>query len=100
MKRSVWYRQLAQQHGFQVQYYLRVLLRKEADPTGEGSDDPGVAAASRRWNDSGAYEENFMGIIIDADRLAQDYEDGVPLEQLVKRPPLPPGMTPWDMHRP
>jgi catechol 2,3-dioxygenase-like lactoylglutathione lyase family enzyme len=50
--------------------------------------------------DSGAYEENFMGIIIDADRLAQDYEDGVPLEQLVKRPPLPSGMTPWDMHRP
>jgi catechol 2,3-dioxygenase-like lactoylglutathione lyase family enzyme len=50
--------------------------------------------------ESGAYEENFMGIIFDADRMASDYEAGVPLEQLVTRPPLPPGMTPWDMHRP
>jgi catechol 2,3-dioxygenase-like lactoylglutathione lyase family enzyme len=49
---------------------------------------------------SGAYEENFMGIIVDADRLAQDFENGVSIETLVKRPPLPAGMTPWDMHRP
>ena len=50
--------------------------------------------------DSGAYEENFMGIIFDPERMASDYEAGVPLEQLVARPPLPPGMSPWDMHRP
>jgi catechol 2,3-dioxygenase-like lactoylglutathione lyase family enzyme len=50
--------------------------------------------------ESGAYEENFMGIIFDADQMAADYEAGVPLEQLTARSPLPPGMTPWDMHRP
>jgi catechol 2,3-dioxygenase-like lactoylglutathione lyase family enzyme len=49
---------------------------------------------------SGAYEENFMGIIVDADQLARDFEAGVSLETLTRRPALPSGMTPWDMHRP
>ena len=49
---------------------------------------------------SGKYEENFMGIIFDADQMARDFEADVPLEKLTERPPLPPGMTPWDMHRP
>lgn len=48
---------------------------------------------------SGAYEENFMGIIFDAEEMARRYEAGEPLENLTRRPPLPPGLGPWDMHR-
>jgi catechol 2,3-dioxygenase-like lactoylglutathione lyase family enzyme len=46
------------------------------------------------------YPENFMGIIFDPEQMIRDYERGVPLEELYRRPPLPAGMTPWDMHRP
>jgi catechol 2,3-dioxygenase-like lactoylglutathione lyase family enzyme len=46
------------------------------------------------------YGENFMGIIFGPEHMAQRYEAGEALESLVKRPPLPPGLTPWDMHRP
>lgn len=46
------------------------------------------------------YPENFMGIIFDPEQMILDYKRGVPFEDLVRRPPLPPGMTPWDMHRP
>ena len=48
---------------------------------------------------SGAYEENFMGIIFDAGKMVADYEAGVPVETLVKRPALPLGIGPWDMFR-
>lgn len=47
----------------------------------------------------GAYEENFMGIIFDPDRMVSDYEAGIAIEDLVARPPLPAGMSPWDMLR-
>ena len=47
---------------------------------------------------SGAYDENFMGIIIDPDDLLARYEAGEPLESLTRRPLLPQGKTPWDMH--
>ena len=46
------------------------------------------------------YGENFMGIIFEPEHMAQRYEAGEALESLVMRPPLPPGLTPWDMHRP
>ncbi len=46
------------------------------------------------------YPENFMGIIFDPEQMIRDYERGVPLEDLYRRPALPAGMTPWDMHRP
>jgi catechol 2,3-dioxygenase-like lactoylglutathione lyase family enzyme len=45
------------------------------------------------------YPENFMGIIFDPEQMILDYERGTPLEDLYRRPPLPPGKTPWDMHR-
>jgi catechol-2,3-dioxygenase len=48
---------------------------------------------------SDAYKENFMGIIFEPEELIANYEAGVPLKELVHRPPLPPGKTPWDMHR-
>ena len=48
---------------------------------------------------AGNYEENFMGIIIDPEELIAKYEAGVPLSELVHRPKLPPGKSPWDMNR-
>jgi len=48
---------------------------------------------------SGAYEENFLGIIIDPEEMIRSYEAGTPVEELTRRPKLPPGKTPWDMHR-
>ena len=48
---------------------------------------------------SGAYEENFMGIIFDPEDMIRSYEAGVPVEEITRRPKLPEGMTPWDMHR-
>lgn len=46
------------------------------------------------------YQENFMGIIFDPEEMIQKYEAGVPIAELLERPTLPEGMTPWDMHRP
>jgi catechol 2,3-dioxygenase-like lactoylglutathione lyase family enzyme len=48
----------------------------------------------------GYYPENFMGIIFDPEEMIAKFEAGVPIAELYKRPKLPPGMTPWDMHRP
>ena len=43
------------------------------------------------------FAENPIGVIFDPEDLIRDYEAGVPLEDLVRRPPLPPGKTPMDM---
>jgi catechol 2,3-dioxygenase-like lactoylglutathione lyase family enzyme len=48
---------------------------------------------------AGHYLENFMGVIFDPDDMVRRYESGEPLSSLTKRPPLPPGVGPWDMHR-
>jgi catechol-2,3-dioxygenase len=49
---------------------------------------------------SGAYDENFMGIIFDPEAMIRQFEAGTPIDEIVARPKLPEGMTPWDMHRP
>src|SRR5258705_12363719 len=49
---------------------------------------------------AGNYLENFIGGIFDPDEMIRRFESGEPLESLTKRPPLPPGLGPWDMHRP
>jgi catechol 2,3-dioxygenase-like lactoylglutathione lyase family enzyme len=46
------------------------------------------------------YVENFMGIIFDPEEMIDNYEAGMSLAEIVKRPTLPAGKTPWDMHRP
>jgi len=46
------------------------------------------------------YPENFMGIIFDPEEMIKKYEAGVPIAELYRRPKLPLGLTPWDMHRP
>ncbi len=49
---------------------------------------------------SGAYDENFMGIVVDPQDLLERFELGERLEDLTRRPTLPAGKTPWDMWRP
>jgi catechol-2,3-dioxygenase len=46
------------------------------------------------------YGDNFMGIIFDPDHMIARYESGAPIAELVKRPALPSGKTPWDMFVP
>ena len=48
---------------------------------------------------SGAHEENFIGIIFDPEEMIARLEHGEPERALTERPPLPEGVTPWDMHR-
>jgi catechol 2,3-dioxygenase-like lactoylglutathione lyase family enzyme len=43
------------------------------------------------------FAENPIGVLFDPEQLIRDYEAGVPLDELVRRPPLPPGKTPMDM---
>jgi hypothetical protein len=45
------------------------------------------------------FAENPIGVLFDPERLIRDYEAGVPLVELVRRPPLPEGATPLDMRR-
>jgi hypothetical protein len=43
------------------------------------------------------FATNPIGVIYDPEQLIHDYEAGVALDDLVRRPPLPPGMSPMDM---
>jgi catechol-2,3-dioxygenase len=51
------------------------------------------------WMRSGEFAANPIGIVFDPEELTARYEAGEPLETLVARPPLPAGMTPFDMLR-
>jgi len=84
-------------HGPTISFYYR-------DPDGNKVETdydvfPTVAETNAFFA-AGHYEENFMGILIDPEEMITKYEAGVPVSELVRRPPLPPGKTPWDMHRP
>jgi catechol 2,3-dioxygenase-like lactoylglutathione lyase family enzyme len=43
------------------------------------------------------FATNPIGVIFDPEQLIRDYEAGRRFEELVRRPPLPPGKTPMDM---
>jgi len=47
----------------------------------------------------GAYQENFIGIIFDPEEMIARLAAGESEESITRRPPLPAGKTPWDMHR-
>ena len=43
------------------------------------------------------FAQNPIGVIFDPEQLIRDYESGLSLDDLVRRPPLPLGKTPMDM---
>jgi catechol 2,3-dioxygenase-like lactoylglutathione lyase family enzyme len=43
------------------------------------------------------FAQNPIGVIYDPEQLIRDYEAGLALDDLVRRPPLPAGKTPMDM---
>jgi len=49
---------------------------------------------------SGAYEENFMGVTFDPEKLIQRFEAGEPLTEIMARPKLGAGKAPMDMFVP
>ena len=83
-------------HGPTISLYYRDPDGTKVELQHDVFDDAGVEA----FFASGAYEENFMGIVFDPEEMIADYESGRPLNEITERPRLPIGMTPWDMHRP
>jgi len=49
--------------------------------------------------ESGAFDENFMGIIFDPEEMHARLKAGVPKKELTRRELLPQGVSPWDMYR-
>jgi catechol 2,3-dioxygenase-like lactoylglutathione lyase family enzyme len=47
--------------------------------------------------ESAAFAANPVGVTYDPEQLCRDYEAGVPIADLLRLPPLPPGKTPMDM---
>ena len=83
-------------HGPTVSMYYK-------DPDGSGVelqvDTMPSAEAIDHWMRSGAFDANPIGIVFDPEDLIARYEAGEPLEQLIARPPLPDGMSPFEMLR-
>src|SRR5258705_3658774 len=75
-------------HGPTISFYYR-------DPDGNKvelqHDVFATVAGIDAFFASGAYDENFMGIIIDPDELIVRYEAGEAMDSLTRRPLLPPG---------
>ena len=51
------------------------------------------------WFRGGAFQENPIGVVFDPDELVARHAAGVPFRELVERPALPEGKTPFDMLR-
>jgi hypothetical protein len=48
---------------------------------------------------SGEFAANPIGVIFEPEELLARYRDGEPLSSLLRRPPLPEGVTPFEMLR-
>ncbi len=57
------------------------------------------ADTANRWMRSGDFAANPIGVIFDPDDLLARYTAGEPLDRLTVRPPLPDGVTPFEMLR-
>ena len=68
----------------------RVELQIDNLPTRESID---------QWMRSGAFAANPIGVVFDPDELLARYRAGVPFAELVERPPLPEGTSPFEMLR-
>lgn len=62
-------------------------------------DNFATAEEVDEWFRGGDFEENSIGVVFDPDELVARHEAGVPFRELVERPALPEGKTPFDMLR-
>ena len=62
-------------------------------------DNFATAEEVDEWFRGGNFEENPIGVVFDPDELVARHEAGVPFRELVERPALPEGKTPFDMLR-
>ena len=56
-------------------------------------------AETNRWMGSGEFAANPIGVIFEPEELLARYRAGEPMSSLVRRPPLPEGVTPFEMLR-
>jgi catechol-2,3-dioxygenase len=54
---------------------------------------------ANRWMRSSDFAANPIGVVFDPDDMLARYRAGEPIATLVERPPLPAGVTPFDMLR-
>jgi catechol-2,3-dioxygenase len=57
------------------------------------------AETANRWMQSGDFAANPIGVIFDPEDLLGRYRAGESMETLLARPPLPEGVTPFEMLR-
>jgi catechol-2,3-dioxygenase len=62
-------------------------------------DNFATADECNQWMRSGEFAANPIGVVFDPEELVARYRAGEPLADLVVRPPLPAGATPFDMLR-
>jgi hypothetical protein len=55
--------------------------------------------AIEAWMRSGEFAANPIGVVFDPEEFTARYEAGEPLDALFRRPPLPEGVTPFEMLR-
>jgi len=83
-------------HGPTMSFYYR-------DPDGNAVelqiDNFKSAEETAEWMSSGEFDRNPVGVIFDADELVERFNSGVPVSELTRRPPLPEGVSPFEMVR-
>jgi catechol-2,3-dioxygenase len=71
--------------------------------TDESGSGPGLEHISFAYRSLGELLANYQRLkaldIVNPQEMIQKFEAGVSLDEILKRPKLPAGKTPWDMHR-
>lgn len=62
-------------------------------------DNFATAEEANAWMRSGDFAQNPIGVVFDPEALLERYRSGEPLESLRVRPPLPEGVSPFEMLR-
>tara|TARA_R110002073_G_scaffold49060_1_gene131449 strand:+ start:2595 stop:3194 length:600 start_codon:yes stop_codon:yes gene_type:complete len=83
-------------HGTTTSFYYR-------DPDGGAVelqiDNFATVEETAQWFASGEFDKNPVGIVFDPDEVVEKFESGIPVSELTRRPPLPEGVSPFDMVR-
>jgi catechol 2,3-dioxygenase-like lactoylglutathione lyase family enzyme len=84
-------------HGPTISFYYKDPSGNRVELQFDVFDNPADVDA---FFEQGGFEENFIGIRVNPEDMISSFEAGVPLEQILARPRLPSGTTPWDMFTP